>query len=207
MKEQDLFQEIIDPYESSFQAGKEDGRKAALDSGYNEGYQLGKLKGLELGIELGYMTSICKAALQGLGDDIISDDIMKVNDSKSCASSSVDIDGSNKTQHGDSDHDHERKKKRIKDLLDAIEAFPKPKEIFQNSRYIKTKENQEHVDVNSQNNDADITSLMQRLRAKFKTVLVQLDLTNLRLQNIMDQSIKSNDRSNVIGTAPRLDEW
>ena len=60
----DLFDDIIDPYESTLQKGKEDGHKAALQAGYNDGYQLGKLKAFEIGIELGYMLSICTMALK-----------------------------------------------------------------------------------------------------------------------------------------------
>ena len=165
----DLFNDIIDPYESSFKKGEDDGREAALKAGYDDGYQLGKLKALEIGIELGYMSSICTLALQSMNDDLLSGE------------GGLEEGVSN---HGDNDNnmnDKERKRKRIIDLLDAIEAFPKPDTIFHDSNQkFNEKLEREGTYVEDQFSNgahADVASLLLIIRAKVKTICVLLGLS------------------------------
>ena len=228
MSSQELFDEILDPYESTFQQGKEDGRQAALQAGYNDGYQLGKLKSLEIGVELGYMSSICMMILQ-----------KKTGEERDQKSSSID-DG-NSTLHSrqfkreeldltiiTTTDDHktrnleeksilqQRKRKRIHDLLKSIEEFPKPETIFS----IKERDQKDNHSRNSESNynymgDTDIVSFMQRLRAKFKAILVQHNMSHFRLKDVMDnantglretsqQSDSNQAKEEIIS---RIDEW
>jgi len=208
----DLFNDIIDPYESSFKKGEDDGREAALKAGYDDGYQLGKLKALEIGIELGYMSSICTLALQSMNDDLLSGEGGLEEGVSNYPSRNT-----SRIHHGDNDNnmnDKERKRKRIIDLLDAIEAFPKPDTIFHDSNQkFNEKLEREGTYVEDQFSNgahADVASLLQRLRAKFKTILVQLGLSHLRLKSVMDGSIKSNNNTANVelnSTTSRLDEW
>ena len=61
--------------------------------------------------------------------------------------------------------------------------------------------------------DTDIVSMMQRLRAKFKTVLVQLNLSPLRLKDVMDKcnrfdsNINIKDQNKDTQHLDRIDEW
>ena len=137
----DLFNDILNPYESSIQRGKEDGRQAALEAGYKDGYQLGKLKAFEIGIELGYMESICNMALTNLTNHNNGNDIHQ----KHKGGNNEDI-VSSSSPTSSSSFNHERKRKRIMDMIDAIESFPKPDIIFQHYT-------QKHNDMEKDNND------------------------------------------------------
>ncbi len=207
---QDLFDDIIDPYADTFQQGKEDGRKAAFQAGYNDGYQLGKLKSLEIGVELGYMSSICMMTLQhleGKNEQTVDDNSQSNNVEESIL---------------------ERKRKiRLQDLMKAIEEFPKPETIFQKDDSDLMKEEnsisktQSIQNINGSSNnfgETDIVSTIQRLRAKFKAILVQNNLSYLRLKDVMD-SVDNVKRSmgdsheNSMNKATegdvmsRIDEW
>ena len=225
----DLFHDIINPYESSVQKGREDGRNAAFEAGYRDGYQLGKLKALEMGIELGYMSSICTMALTKM--------TKRYNGSEQQQDHISSTSSSN----------YERKRKRIMDLLDAIESFPKAEIIFQHCtpKYEDKVEqeddnnNEERSSTGHHNNiddttllssssreeignlkdvEMDIVSMMQRLRAKFKTILVQLNLSPLRLKDVMDNCNRLDDSNNILmkqgneisdtkTMLDRIDEW
>jgi len=266
----DLFHEIIDPYESSFAKGREDGKKAALQQGYNDGFQLGKLKALEVGIELGYMSSICKMALEEIENRYSIRTGTSINNASNglCTSTSTSTStstnmiqgtsvgadiraatgtGSNSNSNSrssgtGSSSSFERKRKRLVDLLDAIEAFPTPETIFKQRKNVAKVEKEEDPSNKVQEGngdgdgdgdtfgnekeaiqtdqeqcdtattttattttssakhsvDVDIVSMMQRLRAKFKTVLIQTNRSDLSLKNIMDRSkVQSNVMSAV----------
>jgi hypothetical protein len=248
---EDLFHDIIDPYESTIQNGREDGRNAGLQAGYNDGYQIGKLKAYEIGIELGYMSSICSMALQLLEKENKKDGGNGKNNGRNDGNNSGNNnDSTNKKLSSFTTH-YERKRKRLMDLIDAIQAFPKPESIF-NTRFdgeqnknndntdkngnddlaaveknislhndIEYDHNHDQIDSlhnkNVRNSDVDIVSIMQRLRAKFKTILVQLNLSHLRLKDVMDGSVKMEQRNNSTSNKngggrdqdiiDRIDEW
>ncbi len=211
----DLFHELIDPYESTFQKGKEDGKKAALQQGYNDGFQLGKLKALEIGIELGYMSSVCQMTLKEIENNYPKNkinvcDVLESNTIKGTLVGAVNGAGTSTSAI-------ERKRKRLRDLLDAIEAFPRPETIFKHKnctgferddldlgddeeealqtltghdplqQYYQQQQHQPTLRSTERSVDIDIVSMMQRLRAKFKTVLIQTNRNDLGLKNIMDQ--------------------
>ena len=118
----DLFHEIIDPYESAFEKGKEDGKKEALQHGYNDGFQLGKLKAFEIGIELGYMSSICRLTLQELEHNGHSNG----TNGNTIQGASVSADTSIGTGAGTGAavtiSSFDRKRKRLMDLLSTASA-------------------------------------------------------------------------------------
>ena len=217
MSSKELFDEILDPYETTFQRGKEDGRQAALQAGYNDGYQLGKLKSLEIGVELGYMSSICTMMLHKIeknDDQTSKDDGNIVFNSTQLRSQDLATTDDNKTMNLEKTI-LERKRKRIHDLLKAIEEFPKPETIF--SRKDKAQEeNQSGDNENNYMGESDIVSTMQRLRAKFKAILVQHNMSHLRLKDVMDKantsSRETTQRSDGGNQAEeeiisRIDEW
>jgi hypothetical protein len=206
----DIFEAILDPYNSSLQKGKDDGRKAALQAGYNDGYQIGKLKALEIGIELSYMSSISIAILNEMNKDKLEHSIRG------------DTHGNKMAPQGNLD----KKKKRIRDLLSDIESFPKPDIIFKNgnvqdldktksSHTKKVKGESTYSSMNDSGNQFeknDIAALMQRLRAKFKTILVQLNLNHIRLKDVMEKSIiaatdNNKETPSNDDNQGRIDEW
>ena len=224
MSSQDFFDNIIDPYEANFQKGKEDGRHAALQAGYNDGYQLGKLKSLEIGVELGYMSSVCTMILQNLEEQetVSVDNRSQVNNSTRIEEKSDEKVGVKHKTTNVEESILERKRKRLLDLLKAIEKFPKPETIFK--RHGNDLEKVAHLysprtNQNDSNNnlcETDIVSTIQRLRAKFKAILVQNQISNLRLKDVMDNTDNipsredahsSMNESSKKDAISRIDEW
>jgi len=147
--------------------GRKEGRNVGLQSGYMDGYAIGKVKALEVGIELGYMKSI---ALILMESGIVG-----------------------------------RRKKKLQELLDAIESFPKPDELFSIKEEGKGVDANDDIDDNNTDANAendtngesytgekiDIMDKMQRIRAKFKTILVQMKIPHLTLKKVMSGEYES----------------
>ena len=169
----------LDPYQSNFDSGRREGTAAGLKAGYDEGRKLGHQKGLEVGIELGYMRGVAKT----LQDEMLP--TMKCGEEES----------------SDAQRRVKKIEKSFNELISAIDQFPSPDEIFHsaNSRLDEdTTSNDEaerqfhddsEVTYNKEKTGAvDITSEMQRIRAKFKLLTVQLKIQELSLTKVMEEA-------------------
>lgn len=182
---------LLNPFDEAIQKGKEEGRNDGLEAGYNDGYHLGKVKALEIGVEIGYMRAISDSIL----NDLLS---ISINENSQCTP--VENDNNREMSHN-SIEKIQKRILRIQDFLKQIEVFPSPDDLFSSS-------NQDHTDESSSNDDEDkasqdmnqnrvepasssidIAQKMQRLRAKFKTILVQSKLPNFTLKKVMNENI------------------
>jgi len=173
----------LDPYQSNFDSGRDEGHAAGLKAGYDEGRKLGHQKGLEVGIELGYMhgvattiqTEVLPTMAQDAQDD--SNSIRRV----------------------------QKIEKSIDELIEAIDGFPSPDEIFRREEipassggveYDHDDElhrndsdgTQEAAAIETNDEAVDISGRMQRIRAKFKLLCVQLKVPELSLTKVMDDA-------------------
>ena len=169
----------LDPYEPHRERGREEGRLSGLKTGFQDGKSLGLMKAIEIGVELGYMRGVAVA----MGGAIVSG-LLEAQDR-------CDLDVGKRMK---------KIRKSLNDLVVAVDEFPSSDELFglrfsgdasddgftglpvkSQSPPIKKKENPDNARV-------DISSKLQRIRAKFKLLIVQLKLPQLALRKIMDEA-------------------
>ena len=183
----------LDPFQSNFDEGHREGRAAGLQAGFNEGRKLGQQKAIEVGIELGYMRGVAEAIRQAI-----------------LVPSSASSDDSDLNPSNDADATHRRMEKVGKsadELLSMIDAFPSPDEIFHQQTNQTTDDSEGRVGQQPLSNDTevsdseqiiapsggpvDISGRMQRIRAKFKLLCVQLKMPEIGLTKVMEDAKKN----------------
>ena len=182
----------LDPYQAHFDIGHREGSAAGLKAGYDEGRQLGQQKAVEVGIELGYMRGVA---------DAIRQDALPSVEAASVSSSDVS------TACGNEEADVTRRKmekkigKSLNELLSMIDAFPSPDEIFHQSTTgddqalaigggLDGKEDDSEQIETQSGGPVDISGRMQRIRAKFKLLCVQLKIPEAGLSKVMEDAKK-----------------
>jgi len=182
--QQDEWDCLLDPYQCSIGQGREEGRIAGLESGYREGYALGHMKALEIGVEIGYMLGFAQTTLEHLN-------------SRLSAGNDENNDGIGNL------HRSEKLRLRLCDFIDSMERFPTPDDMFSgNIRDPTVLSNAEENDDTNQFNipkAVDITESMQRLRARFKALTVQLKVPNLSHKKVLEQSIPPITNTEELG--------
>jgi len=152
----------LDPHHSSLQAGRTEGREAGALAGFREGRGLGQTKGLEFGLEVGFYQGVVKA-LRGK-------------------------------------HHNDRIQKNIEKLQEAIDDFPTPDELFEATKHhISMSEMRSqnpvtgHPDEHDDSENPskfDILNKLQRIRARFKLLTVQLGKPKFSLKNVLEDSLR-----------------
>ncbi len=172
----------LDPYQSNFDSGRNEGHAAGLKAGHDEGRKLGHQKGLEVGIELGYMHGVATT----IQTEVLPTMAQEAEDDSNSIRRMQKIE------------------KSIDELIEAIDGFPSPDEIFRREE-IPTSSGvveYDHVDVLRNDSEGtqtaaaietngkavDISGRMQRIRAKFKLLCVQLKVPELSLTKVMDDA-------------------
>eukprot|EP00567_Pseudictyota_dubia_P013354 CAMPEP_0197444246 /NCGR_PEP_ID=MMETSP1175-20131217/9779_1 /TAXON_ID=1003142 /ORGANISM="Triceratium dubium, Strain CCMP147" /LENGTH=178 /DNA_ID=CAMNT_0042975005 /DNA_START=164 /DNA_END=700 /DNA_ORIENTATION=+ len=143
----------LDPYKESLERGRDEGREAGLRAGFTDGRSLGRTKGLEFGVELGYMRGVAVALLES----------SQFSDAET---------------RGKSD----KIQKTLRELVDAIDAFPSPDEMFSRTNGFEK---------------LDVAGMLQRIRAKFKLLTVQLKLPQLSLTRVMNGALRASEVSSA----------
>lgn len=158
----------LDPHHHALQQGKMEGRKAGALAGFREGQALGQTKGLEFGLEIGFYQGVIAALRQK----------EEWND---------------RIQHS------------LDKLQDAINDFPCPDQVFaaandetyssnENSRSGWMNKSSSHSTDRDRENDhdsedvakLDILNKVQRIRARFKLLTVQLGKPHFSLQHALE---------------------
>lgn len=188
----------LDPFQANFDDGHREGSEAGLQAGYNEGRKLGQQKAVEVGIELGYMRGVAEAFWQSMGTPSLA------------SSDDEKIDGTGATLRK-----MEKIGKSANELLSMIDAFPSPDEIFQQATDDVSEEKQQpsHGDGEDSNAEesgdseqskaqsggpVDISGRMQRIRAKFKLLCVQLKMPEISLTRVMEEAKKDAGKNDAI---------
>ena len=161
----------LDPHHFSSEEGRAQGRQAGALAGFREGRALGQTKALEFGVEVGFYCGVV-AALKG--------------------SNSWEDNASN------------RVKKSLAQLQKALDDFPSSDQIFSSNRnsddilystnsQIPHEANKSDLENHSDDENPtklDILHEMQRIRARFKLLMVQLGNPQFSLKQVFDDSQK-----------------
>ena len=170
----------IHPHAAAMAEGQRQGSRAGRAAGWRQGYTTGRTTAVEYGTELGFVRGVVETLPQHMLDD---DDDTRLRDS-------------------------------IQHLLSALDAFPKSADVFPNSvptsisnssstdpheprhdgdsHHAKAeldgdkKKEEGQIDVASDQDD-DVAVKMQRVRARFKLLMVQLGVPHFSLKHLMDQ--------------------
>jgi hypothetical protein len=162
----------LDPHHGSLEEGKAQGREAGALAGFREGQVLGENKGLEFGLEVGFYQGIVTALIESSTENEFS----------------------------------ERVQKSIQKLQESIDAFPPPDEVFSNTRKSEssvmamkastsssTKDLGEEGDPEENDSEDpskfDILNKLQRIRARFKLLTVQLGKPQFSLRNALEDHL------------------
>lgn len=158
------------PHEESVQQGETSGKEAGRLAGFRDGKAMGQVKGFELGMEVGFIRGFLEALEQ--------DENVKKN---------------------------ERIQRSIDQLQKILEEESlQPDVIFQDAKLVMamaSKKEQESSAAASSNGDeedspsgeskVDVESKVQRIRARFKVLIVQLKIPKSTLKDVMDEAGKS----------------
>jgi hypothetical protein len=166
----------INPHQAALDEGRELGRRDGRSAGLHEGYNLGQVTAVDHGMELGFVQGVL---------EVIEDNL----DSMDLWSSS-------------SNEKKERILNTIRLLGNALDEFPGPDEIFRDdvvtgnpAIIMQDRTNVDDTEKLPQEGDnddetsssADVAGKMQRIRARFKLLTVQLGHPNLSLKSVMDE--------------------
>lgn len=174
------------PFDSSIEEGRRQGASAGLRAGYNEGYHLGKMKAVEIGFELGFIRGFMN---------------------------SIDKNIPSVTEKSRKD----RIQKGLVGLEQAVNDFPSPEEMFHiltkgiadqdvenvdeeeriveklesEADFVESLQEEAPGDALGQSRVVDVTRELQRIRAKFKLLLVQLKMPHLELKKFLKENTRS----------------
>ena len=180
---------LLDPSHEISQSSKEAGRIAGRTKSFNEGRSIGRTKGWEVGLELGYMSNFCSEILNGLKQQQQQQQVMQHQQiDQSSNIDDGDDDGGNKIESNIMQQPAQQKSScnRInsrldrcttlaRDIVTLIHDFPPPQHLLHN-------QDDDDGDVATENNNQqqgdptalDISTSIQRIRAKFKLLSVLL---------------------------------
>lgn len=163
----------VDPHHDSLENGREEGRQAGRQAGFNEGRKLGQTTAIEFGMEIGF--------IRGIVDELHEKESL-----------------------------NERVRKTLHELHEMILKFPEAQELFQQAKTPHEssltgaeEKNDFEDDSEKPANEADtVRHLLQRIRGRFRLLMVQLKLPYLSLKQVMNETEQSSFNSN-----PPSSEW
>ena len=138
----------------------EEGRRQGREAGLEAGYREGYALGRTNGIEYGMEIGFIRGIVNFL--------------------------------KGQSFENNERITKTVDDLARALDDFPSPEEVFLEARLqagtLQALNDDSEQSVES-SEDLDIRGKLQRIRALFKLLMVQLGMPHLSLKQVMDEVV------------------
>lgn len=205
-QDSDDWDKLLQPFEDSIHQGERQGKEAAFKAGFEDGFQLGKVKALEIGMELGYIRSIVSHWMSHEKDGNAADHdhafVLSPNQNENHQDEQrVPLDSSS-SQHMHMLGGENRKWIRMKDLLTLMDSFPSPDVIFQSDDSDSVEQSHDiegpwtesckkgHTSSprSRPSSTVDMVHDLQKIRAKFKALSVQMKAPHLTLKNIMNMS-------------------
>ena len=162
---------LLDPYHESMENGRSEGMSRGHEAGYRDGFALGRMKALEIGVELGYMESIAKEILE----------FIRNNSNNDISNEEIKTEPGFQSSLLKNKSRMEKIQKGFIGLQTMIDEFPSPDDIFEELQTTKI----------------DVSERMQRIRAKFKLLTVQMKEPHLTLKSVMDEASQSNNNEAV----------
>mmetsp|Transcript_17315 Transcript_17315/g.28456 ORF Transcript_17315/g.28456 Transcript_17315/m.28456 type:complete len:312 (+) Transcript_17315:98-1033(+) len=216
---------LLDPSHEISQSSKEAGRIAGRTSSFNEGRSIGRTKGWEVGLELGYMSSFCAEILTGLkttqqqqrlssmqeqSDDQSSNIDIADNDDESASggsSSNMQQSAQNKSSSTSSSNRMNSRLDRCttlaREIVTLIKDFPPPQHLLypqdDSDDDVVAGDSRQQLDSTTKVAAAlDISTSIQRIRAKFKLLCVLLKTSqSFDIKRILElKGERSNDDKN-----------
>lgn len=206
---------LLDPSHEISQSSKEAGRIAGRTASFNEGRSIGRTKGWEVGLELGYVFNFCMELLDGLklqqqqqqqrneeqssnnidnGDDDDDDGTTSGNNMQQSAQNKKSTTSSNRTTSR-----LDRCTTLARDIITLIEDFPPPQNLLHNLDDDDIDDDVATGNNHHQQLDAklDISTSIQRIRAKFKLLSVLLKTgQSFDLKRILELKGESTEEGN-----------
>lgn len=169
------------PHESSLQQGIEEGHEAGRLAGYRDGQALGRTKGVEFGIELGFirgfLTELERSITTLEKTDRIKNSMELLN-------------------------------RALKDeSLNPVHIFhhQQQQSLLQDPNNNNNDQEDIHDDSEIRPSKLDVMAKMQRVRARFKVLTVQLGLAHVQLKDIMDQAAAANSNGTNFSPSSSLE--
>ena len=161
----------FDPHQNSIEEGRTQGQKAGELAGYRDGQRLGNTKGIEFGMELGF--------IQGFVNSLMEEQ-----------------------EQEDFEVRSERLQRSLLGLQKALDDFPSPDALFMDNNHpnMIIPEGITNHDVEDDSETTvtkfDIVAKMQRVRARFKLLTVQLGMGPISLAQVLNSSTHQDDSTN-----------
>jgi hypothetical protein len=178
----------LNPHESHMELGREEGRQAALQAGFKDGYSLGRTKGIEFGMELGFIRGFLNTLEKHLQWE---------QQQRQQQSSLIIMGGGGGEPAAARAAVQQRIQRGAHDLRRAIEDFPTPDAMFVASSTMNDDDDDERnnncADSETNNATQDVMGALQRIRAKFKVLTVQLKIPHYSLHQIMADAVARVD--------------
>lgn len=203
-----LFDDIIDPFQQIARSERAHGQEAGRRAGYVDGRHIGRTKGWEIGLELGYIHSFASNFIDGCRKR---EQDMKEQADSSREESSTSADRSN--------HRLDRCLTVSRELIVMVNSFPDPDELLaqkpEEIDAIKVS-GRDDSEITPDTSRVDVTSSLQRIRAKFKLLLVLLRTkTPLDLKRLLnrDHTVEGEEcatddaKVNEQSTANKGSDW
>lgn len=155
----------VDPHGQFIEQGRREGAAAGRRKGYDTGYSLGRTTAIDVGLELGFIEGFVA---------------LIVGDNEAVA---VDI--------------CDRARRTAQELMQLVENFPGVDEVFQEQERERQRQASHQQDDDAVNGDSEqippsgvrnVRTEIQRIRAKFKQLTVQLGCSDCSLKHIMDST-------------------
>jgi len=188
----------LDPYQYQREGGRDEGTSAGLRAGWEDGRALGRQKALDVGIELGYMRGVAMVLRSKILVDLPS--ALSEDTGEKEVEASIVF----------SRRRAQKIEKSADDLIAAIAAFPTADDIFEEGQSDEGHSPDDGGNVGdsefapkSKNGPIDITDKIQRIRARFKLLCVQMKVTELSLTRVMDDA---KERASAIAEGQGLQE-
>lgn len=204
-----LFDDVIDPFQQIAISERAQGQEAGRRAGYLDGRDIGRTKGWEIGLELGYIHAFSNNFIDGCR--------------KREQNTKEQTDTNQEERSTSADRGNHRLDRCLtvsRELIDLVNCFPDPDELLAQRTDIAEIDaielsGRDDSKIAPDTSRVDVTSSLQRIRAKFKLLLVLLRTrTPLDLKRLLNRNHSVEDEKHATDTEgkestvlPKESDW
>ncbi|KAL3781642.1 hypothetical protein ACHAWO_001918 [Cyclotella atomus] len=204
-----LFDDVIDPFQQIAISERAQGQEAGRRAGYLDGRDIGRTKGWEIGLELGYIHAFANNFIDGCR--------------KREQNTKEQTDTNQEERSTSADRGNHRLDRCLtvsRELIDLVNCFPDPDELLAQRTDIAEIDaielsGRDDSKIAPDTSRVDVTSSLQRIRAKFKLLLVLLRTrTPLDLKRLLNRNHSVEDEKHATDTKgkestvlPKESDW
>lgn len=204
-----LFDDVIDPFQQIAISERAQGQEAGRRAGYLDGRDIGRTKGWEIGLELGYIHAFANNFIDGC------------RKREQNTKEQTDTNQEERSKSADrGNHRLDRCLTVSRELIDLVNCFPDPDELLAQRTDIAEIDaielsGRDDSKIAPDTSRVDVTSSLQRIRAKFKLLLVLLRTrTPLDLKRLLNRNHSVEDEKHATDTEgkestvlPKESDW